>query len=276
MSYDHYRDVRGEIALPKDDLIQIDASGSSQVCSTFGMHPNLAYLKSLYEDGDLAWVANMGVLPEHVTKNNWNEKTSTTVLFAHNIQYEEVHNMDIYERQTGRGLGGRMTDVLKRKGYSPNSVSLFGTADVINSNEASSFILDPYIGLENFNPNPSWGQPLWDNVKKLNAKTNIGSSLFGETWSNTLIRAVSEIELLKEKLDRISLLTPFGSENELSPQLELIAKLIKSRDSRGEFVQSALIFVISYDRIFPHYEPLCTFNTIRCRQRSILCTIWWI
>jgi hypothetical protein len=40
----------------------------------------------LYEDEDLLWVANVGVLQQKVTKDNWLEKTAKTELFAHNIQ----------------------------------------------------------------------------------------------------------------------------------------------------------------------------------------------
>ena len=89
-SYNHYASVRGEIAIPKIDLLPIDASSSSQVCSTFGIHPNLPHLKSLYDDGDLLWVANMGVLQQYCTENDWQEKTDKTALFAHNIQTKEV------------------------------------------------------------------------------------------------------------------------------------------------------------------------------------------
>ena len=57
----------------------------------------------------------MGVLQQYVTENDWEEKTDKTALFAHNIQYQEVHKMDIYGIQSGRGVGGRMVDILKKE-----------------------------------------------------------------------------------------------------------------------------------------------------------------
>ena len=221
--------------MPKADLLPIDASASSQVCSTFGVHPNLPHLKSLYDDGDLLWVANVGVLQQHVTKDNWWELTDDTALFAHNIQYEEVHNMDIYENQVGRGVGGRMADVMKRNGYSSTSVSLAGIADAIVSGLAATFILDPWAGLQKLNP-MEWAQPIWSTVKELNSATNLGSSLFGETWSNNFFKAVGEYELLKDTLDTTTLATSFPDDNYLTQQLELVSKMIKSKETRGESI----------------------------------------
>lgn len=66
--YNQYASVRGGVAIPEANLHTIDASTSSQVCSTFGVHPNLDILKSLYDDQDLLWISNMGVLQQYVTK----------------------------------------------------------------------------------------------------------------------------------------------------------------------------------------------------------------
>ena len=219
--------------MPKADLLPIDASASSQVCSTFGVHPNLPHLKSLYDDGDLLWVANVGVLQQHVNENNWSELTDDTALFAHNIQYAEVHNMDIYENQVGRGVGGRMADVMKRNGYSSTLVSVAGIADAVVSNLATTFTLDPFAGLQKLNP-MGWAQPIWNTVKKLNSASNLGSSLFGETWSNTLFKAVGENEFLKDTLDAATLATSFPADNDFAQQLQMVSKLIKTKDARGE------------------------------------------
>ena len=71
--YAEYNTVRGEVALPKAQLLPISTTG--QVCSTFGIHPSLPILKSLYDAGDALFSANTGVLFEPVTKEDWNVKT---------------------------------------------------------------------------------------------------------------------------------------------------------------------------------------------------------
>ena len=202
------------------------------MCSTFGIHPNLPHLKSLYDSDDLLWVSNMGVLQEPVTKADWRDKTDKTALFAHNVQYDEVHKMDIFDTQAGRGVGGRMTDVLLRNGVNAGTVSLNGLPDALVSASGSLFVLDPRVGFEKLNPIP-WAEPLVDDVKNLNKATNLGSGLFGETWSNLLLQAIGENELLFDSLQSVSLDTEFPPEY-ISAQMELAAKLIKTRSSRGK------------------------------------------
>ena len=80
--YEEYRNARGEVALAKDKLLTIDTS-SSQNCSKFGIHPNLPLLRDLYDDGEAIFLANIGVLTEPVTKDDYEDKTLTQ-LFAHN------------------------------------------------------------------------------------------------------------------------------------------------------------------------------------------------
>ena len=82
--YENYKSVRREIALSKESLHQIDATSSPQECSTFGIHANLPHLKSLYDEEDLLFIANVGTLQQYVTKYNWYELTRATSLFAHN------------------------------------------------------------------------------------------------------------------------------------------------------------------------------------------------
>ena len=171
----------------------------------------------------------MGVLQEKVTENNWREKTKIP-LFAHNLMNEEVERMDINKLQTGRGIGGRMIDILLRNGFNAGTVSVNGIAEALVSDLASLFVSDPFE-YQLFNP-MSWAQPLWDTVKKLNKITNFGSGLFGETWANFFLQSLGENALLYEAISSATTATQFH-EDELSSQLETIAKLIKTKDSRG-------------------------------------------
>ena len=61
--------VRGPaIALTKDKLLPFNVSVGSQPCRTFGLHPELPVLHSLYHSGEAAFVANVGALVSPVTK----------------------------------------------------------------------------------------------------------------------------------------------------------------------------------------------------------------
>ena len=63
--YKDYADVRGpDLAIPKNKLHQIKVPAGNQPCDVMGIHPNLPYLKQLYDEGDALMVANMGGLVE--------------------------------------------------------------------------------------------------------------------------------------------------------------------------------------------------------------------
>lgn len=65
--YEQYRSARGIVAVDKEDLLEIDASSSQQVCRTFGVNKHLSVLRDLYNDNDLQFFANVGA---NATSNN--------------------------------------------------------------------------------------------------------------------------------------------------------------------------------------------------------------
>lgn len=69
------------MAIAKDNLLSISAE--DQVCTEFGLHPELEEIQSLYNDKDLMFFANTGVLSRPVDKSNWYSLTNVQ-LFAHN------------------------------------------------------------------------------------------------------------------------------------------------------------------------------------------------
>lgn len=82
VGYSEYSQVRGIAGLNFNQLLPIDAAGSSQPCDTYGIHEDLPIMKELYDNGDVSFIAGIGVLTSIVNKQNYAEKTLTQ-LFAH-------------------------------------------------------------------------------------------------------------------------------------------------------------------------------------------------
>ncbi len=139
--YREYASVIGGLALGQFSLLTIDAP--SQDCTTFGMNNRLRHLWNLYNQEDLLWVSNMGVLTEYVTNDDWLKKHGgETRLFAHNIQQQEVQNLDIFEEEVGRGVAGRMVDALLKSGLRADLVSANGIAEALVASETSQVVID--------------------------------------------------------------------------------------------------------------------------------------
>jgi uncharacterized protein (DUF1501 family) len=55
-NYQQYASIRGSLALPQAQLPQIAGSGGA----VYGLHPSLAGVQQLYQQGKAAFVANVG------------------------------------------------------------------------------------------------------------------------------------------------------------------------------------------------------------------------
>ena len=63
-----YTSVRSDVALERSQIIQVQAQAESQPCDTMGVHYKLPTIASLYEQGQAAFVANIGNLIEPTTR----------------------------------------------------------------------------------------------------------------------------------------------------------------------------------------------------------------
>ena len=114
--YQVYRDVMA-LSYPSEFSQSISTVGQGQPCDRFVVHPELTFLKQLYEDEDLVFFANTGVVNQNdMTRSNFQIKTRTQ-LFAHNAMQEETKKVDPYDIRTGTGVLGRAKDKLKLNGH---------------------------------------------------------------------------------------------------------------------------------------------------------------
>jgi uncharacterized protein (DUF1501 family) len=68
--YAEYAQVREEVALKKADLRVLNGTTDNQICKTFGVHPKLQAVQGMYNDGDLLFFTNTGVLTKETDKFN--------------------------------------------------------------------------------------------------------------------------------------------------------------------------------------------------------------
>ena len=103
--YAEYKMVREEIALEKGDLRVLDGITDNQICDKFGVHPKLEAVQGMYNDGDLLFFTNTGVLTKETDKQNYNRDT-VTQLFAHNWMQREAQRVDPLKQEDGTGTFG--------------------------------------------------------------------------------------------------------------------------------------------------------------------------
>ena len=228
--YAEYRTVRGDVKLDPSDLLEFNTTmGTVQPCSTFGVHKSLDMVHELYQQGDAAFVANIGSLIEPIDRVSYYDgsKQIPAQIFAHNMGQKAAQNL---HPQVGssKGVLGRMLDQLSAQpeGYQGGAYSIAGNAKITDGEKHAPDIISPSNGAVRF-----WGDlagtgynpELTPTIRRLLAPQS--SSIFGETIAALHEAALDRSSLLADALDTVKLSETFG-DTQVEQQFEQVAKLI--------------------------------------------------
>jgi len=112
-SYSAYTAARTALALPQSSLLPITTSGGDG--RSWALHPAMTELKSYYDRGKLAVLANVGTLSYPLTKDTYNARPELRPrqLFSHNDQQVEWQTSvaDKPFSEVATGWGGRVADL---------------------------------------------------------------------------------------------------------------------------------------------------------------------
>lgn len=168
-AYEEYRSVRGGtyqetsgrgLAHQREDLLPITSEGQNY--QEFGIHPDLPYLKTLYDQGDLAFVSNVGSLIEPLSLSDYNNNSKSLPegLFSH--PDHQIHWQTLVPQVRGsspKGWGGRMAEVMAHANAQSNiamNISLSGTNVLQTGPSTVAYITDPkgIVELKNYQQDP--------------------------------------------------------------------------------------------------------------------------
>jgi uncharacterized protein (DUF1501 family) len=155
-AYAEYAQVRGGTYLDTNgtglahrqvDLLPITSTG--QDYSEFGIHPKLPFLKSLYDDGNAAFISNVGSLIEPTTLAQYNSGNSSLPqgLFSH--PDHQIHWQTLVPQVRGtapKGWAGRMAECMSQANQTSSismNISLSGTNVLQTGLGSVPYITDP-------------------------------------------------------------------------------------------------------------------------------------
>ena len=242
-AYNEYEQVRGGVggsglAIPRSDLHQITSSlqntSAGAGYSDFGIHPDLPYLKTLYDQGDLAFVSNVGSLiePTSLVQYNDGSKPKPEGLFSH--PDHQIHWQTLVPQVRGsapKGWGGRMAEVMSHANQQSNiamNISLSG-ANVLQSGTTTvPYITDPggVVELKNYGQDPTL-QLAVDDILGQHYQ-----SIYSKTLASANRNSIDASVAFKSALDSLS--TPFdpsviSGETQTYKRLSMVSKIMEAR-----------------------------------------------
>ena len=120
VGYLHYEAIRTDLAIPEVDILKLPGAtinthqGFTTPYQAFGVHPGMPEVKQLFDDGNLAFMANVGTLVEPLY--NYDDykdgnKKKPLGIYSHSDQQMQWQT-SVPQSRDALGVGGRMADLL--------------------------------------------------------------------------------------------------------------------------------------------------------------------
>jgi len=228
--YDEYFAIRKSVALLPEQLQVISTVG--QACTNFGIHMQLPFVKNLYDQGEAAFVSNIGSLAEPLTKEQYESgsRTHCVGLFSHSDQQLAAQTLKCQAATTSKGVGGRLADALAAgsQALRTMSYSVAGISIWSQGRETSAEIIDQHSGSVRFHRYKQV-QDVIGNITRVKH-----GNIYSEEFSQRLVHSIGSNDKLRQQLQGAKLRTAYPvQDSELSKQLKQVARLIAAHQRRG-------------------------------------------
>ena len=196
--YNVYAASRQNMAVAQQDLLPINPLTSDG--TDYGLHPSMGGVQSLFEQGRLAFVNNIGPLVEPTTKTDYFNKSVLLPpqLFSHNDQQDQWHSLK-GASVSNTGWAGRIADLIRDRVANQlldTNVSLHGASLYQAADETVAYVMGsngpiPFTGFSNSgDPNDLFYQQRLAFERVLNASYDtVYERGFAEVQRNSRTRA---------------------------------------------------------------------------------------
>jgi uncharacterized protein (DUF1501 family) len=253
--YDEYLASRDTIAIARDQLTPTaTAAVPSQGGRQFAFHPSLPAFKSLWDQGKLAVVANVGPLVTPTTKTQYNNRTVPLPpkLFSHNDQQSAWQADHAVGEGARLGWGGRVGDILA--GQNTNAlftcISASGGAVYLSGNSVLQYQVSSSgaISISAITGNLFSSSTASAGYRSLVTRSTAGANLFEDEIGVITNRSITANEQLRTALPAASTLVPaIPANNGLASQLSVVARIIAARGALGTARQVFFVSLGGFD-----------------------------
>jgi uncharacterized protein (DUF1501 family) len=236
-TYSQYAAGRGALAIPQADLLPL--AGTVADGRRFGMHPAMADLKAMYDQGKVAILGNVGTLVYPTTKSQYTARSVPLppALFSHNDQQIEWQS-SVPDKAFASGWGGRVADLTNALNGN-NRVSMAMTLAGQNFFQVGRTVSQYAVGTNAVPSLTGSGTGTSVNGVRTAALTDLltaqNRNLFETAFAGLTKEAIDDSAFLSSVVTGAS---PFqaqfnGMNSNLSQQLHMIARLINAQEALG-------------------------------------------
>jgi uncharacterized protein (DUF1501 family) len=246
--YGDYQSFRADLALPRGNLLPLAYTGPN--AEAYGVHPGLGAVQSLFDQGRLAFVANVGTLAEPTDKSSFEAGTVRLPLglFSHADQIAQWQT-SVPDRRIATGVGGRMADIIAASTTATPismNISLSGSNVFQTGQTATDYSLDANDGVRLLAGYTDDVSGLF--APAVDALLAAGyADPFRRSYARKLRSAIDNGVTFKAALDAAPSLSTTFSNGPLSRSLAQIARVISVRDVLGSPRQTFFVTVGGWD-----------------------------
>ena len=240
--YAEYAAVRSGLAIPQDDILPINPEVTDG--REFGLHPSLTGIKNIFEQGNAAFISNVGTLVEPTTKPGIQGGSAKLPLGLLSHSDQVMHWQTAFPQdRTNIGWGGKMADILKSmnedSGVSMN-ISLGGNNLFQRGDTVTEYAInaDGGVAIAGWNEPLPFLQMMREDITDMMNKQY--EDVFRDSYSGVLKRSVESNEIFNAAVENTMVTTPF-SNDQLSQRMRMIAQTIAARNDLG--VKRQIFFV---------------------------------
>jgi len=249
--YSEYQAVRSDLALASADLLPLP--GVTSEGRSYGVHPGMPEVQSLYTNGELGLVANVGTLIEAFDADAVEAGTARLPLglFSHSDQIAQWQTA-IPDGRVAQGWGGRMADLMPdanlANGISMN-ISLSGTNVFQSGNTVAEYSVTPEgdgaVGINSYDDGSEFGALRKRMIDDMLAVQQ--NNIFRREYSRRLRNAIDSQAVFVEAIQSSPALATAFSDNQFSQSMRQIARVIGARDMLGATRQTFFVTVGGWD-----------------------------
>ena len=270
-SHAQYSATRTNLALPKFNTYEEPADSGNFINEDlrplnytddagkeFAVHYAMPNIQSLFQSGNLSFVANVGTLVQPTTKTQVYDGTTQLPLGLYSHADQVMHwQTGIPQERVAQGWGGKIADMFNACNDNENislNLSLSGSNVYQTGQNTVEFSLNTNGATELEGISEEWQIPTARRNTINSMIDQYYDDIFKKTYVDIMRVGKDGAEEYNDAIDAQTLTTAFSG-NRLSQQFELIAKTISARDTLGMKRQ---IFFVDFGGFDMHDEVLNT------------------